>query len=65
MVNIVLKFQVPSSNGLESYDGLKIFPETMTQQLNYGGVCRTAPATPFQTMELAIGSIMKEIFPIL
>ena len=25
---------------------MKIFPQTMTECVNYGGDCRTAPATP-------------------
>ena len=50
MVNIVSKFQVPSSNGLEVYDGLKIYPQRMTDSVNESmsnrGVFRTALATP-------------------
>ena len=44
-MNILLKFQLPSSSGL----GLTVFPQTMSYWINElmtGGDCRTAPATP-------------------
>ena len=52
VVNIVRKFQVPSSNGLglivywrlEEKD--ELLDHLINQLINYGGVCKAAPATP-------------------
>ena len=51
MVNIVSKFQVPSSNGLEVmmvwiYFHKVLLTLIINEWINDGGVCRTAPATP-------------------
>ena len=51
MVNIVSKFQVPSSNGLGVMMFWRYFhkgwlSDWINESMNDGGVCRTAPATP-------------------
>ena len=47
MVNIVSKFQVPSSNGLGVMMFWRYFHKGwLSQQMSNGAVCRTAPATP-------------------
>ena len=57
-----VKISGPKLKRFGSYDVLKIFPQRMThlinQLMNYGGVCRTAPAT--QGLLITLGLLVFE-----